>query len=445
MERTMDAGDGNWVLSSSQRAVARWMLDHAALLGVRGLGRVEPNPMVGCVIAKTLRDGEEPPADMRELILGTGHHKVFGGRHAEAESIIDAQRRGHDVRGATAYVTLEPCNSTGRNPACVDGLLAAGISRVVYARKDPHPIGPASKAGGAKRLMDAGVKVAMAQISRAAVDLGEGFITRFERARREGNAARPYTIVKWAQSLDGRMMTASGASQWITGPVARRYAHRLRGACDVVLTSSRVVLDDDAQMDARGVVAGRIATRVVLDVQGQLLAEITRRQAAGTPAHRMVQSLQTGEGGPVVVCADTSALGDEARAGAAMLQELGGHVVDGCECMRPGGDKGAHFGLACVLRKIRTGAWWQRDELTVAQVMVEAGPRMTSSLLQAGLADEAWVFIAPKLLGGQGAMGPMEQLKLAHPREAQTWRCVLRKVCGEDQLLVLRPHKEPKG
>jgi diaminohydroxyphosphoribosylaminopyrimidine deaminase/5-amino-6-(5-phosphoribosylamino)uracil reductase len=182
---------GNWVLTSTQRALARWMLDRAALIGVRGFGKVEPNPMVGCVIARTLTDNALIPADASSLILGRGYHRLFGGPHAEAEAIADARARGHDLQGSTAYVTLEPCNSKGRNPACVDGLLQAGVARVVYARHDPHPLTPGSKSGGAQRLMRSGVKVALTTISPAATALAESFITRIQRATSPHEAASP--------------------------------------------------------------------------------------------------------------------------------------------------------------------------------------------------------------------------------------------------------------
>lgn len=438
---------GNWTLTEPQRRLARWMLDRAALLGVRGFGRVEPNPMVGCVIARTLADDAQMPSDPASLILGRGYHKVFGGLHAEAEAIADARAAGHDLRGATAYVTLEPCNAKGRNPACVDGLLQAGITRVVYARRDPHPIGLGSKAGGAARLMQAGVKVALTTVSPAATALAEAFVTRTSRTDAQGRLARPYTIVKWAQSLDGRMTTSTGASKWITGPVSRRYAHRLRGSCDVIVTSGRVIVRDDAQMDARGVVVRRVAARVVLDGQGELVREVVRRIDCGEPQLRLVQSIERGEGGPVVVVLGAGARRDEIdERGAEELRRRGVFVIDGSIwTQRDSEGEPRYFDLLCVLEQLSSGAWWGRADQQVSQIMFEAGPLMTSSLLQAGLADETWVFIANRFLGGQGATGPMELASIDQPAEASAWRCVLRKTCGGDQLVILRPERRQSG
>ncbi|MFI4882116.1 MAG: bifunctional diaminohydroxyphosphoribosylaminopyrimidine deaminase/5-amino-6-(5-phosphoribosylamino)uracil reductase RibD, partial [Phycisphaerales bacterium JB064] len=188
-------------------------LDMAARLALLGLGRVEPNPMVGCVI---VRDGR---------VLGAGAHRVFGQPHAERRAIEDAKCKGHDLRGATAYVTLEPCAHTGKQPPCTDALLEAGIAQVVYAAADPHP----DARGGASVLESASVRVRQSNASQLATAVSAPF-------RQRVLEGRPWVIAKWAQTLDGRIATRAGDSQWISSRASRRRVHALRGRVDAILT-----------------------------------------------------------------------------------------------------------------------------------------------------------------------------------------------------------------
>jgi diaminohydroxyphosphoribosylaminopyrimidine deaminase/5-amino-6-(5-phosphoribosylamino)uracil reductase len=237
------------------------------------------------------------------------------------------------------------------------------------------------------------------------------------------------------------MTASSGASQWITGPRARRYAHVLRASCDVIVTSARVVIDDDAQMTARNVVQKRAAARVILDSDGSLLREVAHRQASCRPTLRLLESLSHSQAGPVAVVLGLAATTDRAASRAAEhLTTLGVSIIDGTPWSRPASNTNSHwFDLASILNQLSSGAWWAKPEQQVSQIMFEAGPSMTSSLLQANLADEAWVFIAPKLLGGHGSKGPLELAAIDTPANAPPWRCILRKPCGDDQLLILRP------
>jgi diaminohydroxyphosphoribosylaminopyrimidine deaminase/5-amino-6-(5-phosphoribosylamino)uracil reductase len=203
-------------------AQAMW---RALELAERGRATVSPNPMVGCVI---LADGE---------VVGEGWHHVAGGPHAEVVALHEA---GERARGATVYVTLEPCAHTGRTPPCVDALLRAGIGRIVIAATDPNPVA----AGGADALRRAGIAVDVGLLRDEAVQRNAVFLHGVRRRR-------PYVWCKGAVSLDGRVTAADGTSQWLTGGPARRRAHELRAQVDAVLVGSGTLLADDPRLTVR--------------------------------------------------------------------------------------------------------------------------------------------------------------------------------------------------
>lgn len=229
---------------------------HAALLRALALaeqavGLSDPNPRVGCVILAP--DGRE---------LGSGHTQAAGQAHAEVMALRDAAARGHDVHGATAVVTLEPCSHHGRTPPCCDALIAAGIARVVAAVEDPNP----QVAGqGLARLQAAGLQVERAApaIAAAARELNIGFFSRMQRGR-------PFVRLKSAISLDGRTALPDGRSQWITGEAARTDGHAWRRRAGAVLTGIGTVLADDPRLDVRLVPTARQPLRLVLDPQGRM-------------------------------------------------------------------------------------------------------------------------------------------------------------------------------
>ncbi len=228
-------------------------LRQALFLAEQAIGLTEPNPRVGCIILA---------ADGREL--GAGHTQPAGQAHAEVMALRDAAARGHDVRGATAVVTLEPCSHHGRTPPCCDALIAAGIARVVAAVEDPNP----QVAGqGLARLKAAGIQVELADpaIAEAASELNIGFFSRMRRSR-------PFVRLKSAISLDGRTALPDGRSQWITGEAARTDGHAWRRRAGAVLTGIGTVLADDPRMDVRLVPTARQPLRIVLDPQGRMPA-----------------------------------------------------------------------------------------------------------------------------------------------------------------------------
>ena len=222
-----------------------WMA-RAIELAERGLRTTTPNPRVGCVL---VRDG---------ALVGEGWHVRPGGSHAEVAALDDARARGRDPAGATAYVSLEPCNHTGRTPPCADALIRARVARVVCAMRDPHALA----AGGVERLRAAGIAVDVGVMAHEARELNVGFVSRVTRGR-------PWVRTKLAASLDGRTALANGTSRWITGPEARADGHGWRARACAILTGIGTVRDDDPQLTVRAIDVERQPLRVVVDRHAQ--------------------------------------------------------------------------------------------------------------------------------------------------------------------------------
>jgi diaminohydroxyphosphoribosylaminopyrimidine deaminase / 5-amino-6-(5-phosphoribosylamino)uracil reductase len=317
-------------------------LDHAHMaealrLAERGAWTTRPNPMVGCVIAAG------------ERVLGRGWHRRAGGPHAEVFALAEA---GEAARGATAYVTLEPCAHHGRTPPCAEGLIAAGVARVVCALADPFH---AVDGRGVERLRAAGIVVDCGLCETEARALNRGFLSRVERGR-------PWLRIKLAMSLDGRTALASGESKWITGAAARADVQRWRARAGAILTGSGTLRADDPRLTAR--VDGDLEPplRVVVSRQAELAADA---------------ALLT-EPGPVLL-----AHGEDIRPlplpGVDTLAlPLAGDGVDLPALLRALGGRG------------------------INEVQVEAGPLLCGALLAAGLVDELLVYQAPILLGERG-------------------------------------------
>jgi len=321
-----------------------WM-GRALELARRGICSAAPNPRVGCVIVA----GDEA--------VGEGWHVRTGGPHAEVGALAAA---GERARGATAYVTLEPCSHQGRTPPCTDALLAAGVGRVVAAMGDPNP---RVNGGGLERLAAAGIETACGLLEDAARELNAGFVSRMARGR-------PRVTVKLGVSLDGRTALASGESRWITGEAARADVHRLRAESCAILTGIGTVLADDPGLDVRRADldrAGRVPMRVLLD-----------RRLRTPPAARTLAVP-----GQVLVFAAPS----PPEAARAALEEAGATVLEAPEVS--GG-----LDLAAVLAELA------RRECN--EVLVEAGPLLAGAFVEAGLADRLVIYAAPVLLGDAG-------------------------------------------
>ena len=356
--------------SQSDRALMARALELAA----RGLYTTTPNPRVGCVIA---RDG---------VVLGEGFHERAGAAHAEVNALADAARRGHDPRGATMVVTLEPCNRHGRTPPCVDAVLAAGIARVVVAMADPNP----GQLGGAARLRAAGVVVDMGVDDEAARDLNPGFLSAMTRGR-------PWVRTKIAASLDGRTALANGQSQWITGADARADGHAWRARACAVLTGIGTVLQDDPQLNVRAVATPRQPRRVIVDRHGQ------------TPASARVLA----DGGALIVTA-----GERNPAWPADVEAIALPDADG------------RVDLHAMLRELA-----RRD---IMELHVEAGAKLNGALMAAGLIDEVLLYVAPAVLGdpARGMFERQPALASLDARAQFAWRDVQR--VGSDLRLVAR-------
>jgi diaminohydroxyphosphoribosylaminopyrimidine deaminase/5-amino-6-(5-phosphoribosylamino)uracil reductase len=357
------------------------LMNRALRIAARGRGAVEPNPMVGCVIA---RDGR---------VVGEGYHRKFGDDHAEVEAIRAA---GSDVSGATVYVTLEPCSHFGKTPPCADTLIRAGVKRVMAAMGDP---GPHVHGKGFRKLRRAGIGVACGLMEQEARRLNGAYLKRVA-------CGRPWVILKWAQSLDGKIATRTGDSQWISSEKSRRRVHRIRGCVDAIIVGVGTVVADDPELTCRFGRRRRIATRVVLDPK--LRTPMTARVVA------------TGADVPTILVAGVQA----ARSPKAKKIESNSVEVLGIPSRRSGLDLGR------LLDKLgRRG---------MSNVLVEGGAKTVSAFIESGLADEALVFVSRRIIGGEdapsavGGRGPAHVAKALVPVASKLVRS------GDDDLYELR-------
>ncbi len=345
------SGRGGTPASAGDEA---WMFQ-ALALAERGRGLVEPNPMVGCVLVK---DGRE---------IGRGSHERFGGPHAEVLALEDARRRGESATGATAYVTLEPCSHHGKTPPCADALVEAQIARAVVAMIDPHQ----RVAGrGAERLREAGIEVALGVCEEHARRLNEPFIKRM-------TTGLPWVTVKWAATLDGRIATHSGHSQWISSAESRRFVHEIRARVDAVMVGVGTVLADDPRLTARDVEVKRVARRVVVDPELR------------TPPPSKL-ALGAGPDDPPVTFGICREIYD------GPVQRVKDYAAHGIEIMPLPKRENQYLSLEPLLRHL-AGAH------NATNVLVEGGASLVGSMLRQGLVDQVLVFVAPKLLGDERA------------------------------------------
>jgi len=327
-------------------AFDRLAMTRALELAARGLTTTQPNPRVGCVIA---RDGR---------IVGEGWHERAGEAHAEVAALKAA--RG-DVRGATAYVSLEPCSHTGRTPPCADALIAAGIGRVVCASVDPNP----RVAGeGIERLRGAGISVSVGILENEAHALNPGFFSRFERGR-------PHVRLKLAMSLDGRTAPAGGGAIWISGEASRADVQRWRARSSAVLTGAGTVRTDDPRLDVRSAYGAwvRQPLRAVLDA------------ALASPPDAKVFARE----GALVFASEDA----EPAAAARLAAHLPPVAVERVPAI------GHRLDLKAVLKRLTA--------LEVNELLVECGPRLAAAFLEEGLVDEWIIYVAPRLLGADAA------------------------------------------
>jgi len=356
------------------------LMARAARLARRGWYSTRPNPRVGCVIA---RDGE---------VIGEGWHRRAGEPHAE---VLALRAAGARARGATAYVTLEPCNHQGRTPPCSQALIDAGIARVVYGSRDPHRVA----AGGLETLQAAGIAVEGPLLEAECRALNPGFLARCERGW-------PRVRLKLAASLDGRTAMASGESRWITGPAARRDVQRLRAESCAIVTGIGTLLADDPRLTVRSeelaLDAGQAPPtaqplRVVVDSKLRIHPELQLFRTAGE-----------------VLIATALASREIANAAVVTLPDRDGKV-DLLALLRHLGERHCH------------------------EILVEAGAKLAGALLAAGLVDELVLYVAPKLLGSDG--WPLAELPFTRLAEAIDLRITEVRAVGADWRITATPRR----
>ena len=364
-------------------------MDRALQLAALGGGRTSPNPLVGAVVLSA--DG---------TLVGEGFHAAAGLQHAEVGALAQAGAR---ARGGTLLVTLEPCCHHGRTPPCSEAVIAAGIHRVVVAMEDPDP---RVAGGGLARLRQAGVEVVTGVAEADARALNRAFCHRI-------TSGRPLGILKWAMSLDGRTALANGASQWISGPEARTWVHRLRARCDAVIVGGGTVRADDPLLTSRGRRQPE-PLRVVLSRQLKLPGLLAQ------PAARPAQLWDQQQARTLV------AHGPEApQQRSEALAGLGVETLELSSC-EPRPLLEALAGRGCN------------------QVLWECGPSLAAAALRQGCVQRLAAVIAPRLLGGVAARTPLGDLELADLAEARLWPTQQLSRCGRDLLWELEaPEPDP--
>lgn len=350
-------------MSMSITNIDRRHMQRAIRMAMRGQGFVEPNPMVGCVIAQG------------ETILAEGWHRKFGGPHAEINAITMVGEQTN-LATATMYVTLEPCSHHGKTPPCAQAVLQSGIRRVVIAQVDPFA---EVRGRGIQQLKDAGLEVHVGLLESDARELNAPYIKRVQ-------AGRPWVLAKWAMTLDGKIATRTGNSQWITNSQSRAESHRLRGRVDAIIVGRQTVTQDDPALTARPP-GPRIATRVVLDSQ----ARISLRCQLVATAKETPTMIVVGPKAPHESC--------ETLANA-------GCIVIACQA------SDSTERLDQLLTEL--------GKRQMTNVLVEGGGQLLGSFFDQQLVDEVHVFIAPQIIGGREATAAVSGTGVASIADA--WR-----------------------
>ncbi len=317
-------------------------------LAEKGRGNVEPNPMVGAVLVK---DGE---------IIGKGYHQAFGGAHAEIHAIHEG---GMGCKGATLYVSIEPCAHYGKTAPCADAIIKAEIAKVVIPVIDPNPI---TSGKGIQKLKESGIEVRLGVMELQAKRLNAPFFKLMQKGS-------PYVIVKWAMSLDGKIATCSGDSRWITSDESRAYVHKIRGQVDGILVGINTAVRDDPLLTCR-LEGGRNPRRIIVDSNATLPLD-----------SRLLNTIGESE---IMVAVNSNA--DQGR-----IEKLK-HL--GCKIIQTQGTDGS-VDLKELFRLL--------GEMKLTNILVEGGGNIITSMIEGHFADKIIVFIAPVIIGGESAMSPV--------------------------------------
>ncbi len=367
-------------LTVTKKMIDQTYMAQALQLAQQGLYSTHPNPRVGCVIVKN------------GVVVGQGWHQCAGEPHAEVHALREA---GTQAKGATAYVTLEPCSHHGRTPPCANALVSAGVARVVTAMQDPNP----QVAGtGLARLQAAGVEVISGVLEEQARSLNCGFIKRME-------TGLPWVRVKLAMSLDGRTAMANGESKWITGPAARSDVQRLRARSSLVITGADTVLQDQARLTVRSAELG-------LDPWQTALAEkyVVERLLIDSQL-RVPTTAAFFQAGKVLV---------------ATLQRVANQPDIEYLCLT---EQNGKVNLVELLKKLAVRG--------TNEVLVEAGPRLAGAFVEQGLVDELYIYMAPKLMGALA--NPLLSLPFQHMSQAVDLRIQDIRAIGHDWRIIAQP------
>ncbi len=347
----------------------------AMRLALRAQGKTSPNPMVGAVIVK------------KGKIISQGFHRRCGSDHAEIAALKNAQA---SVKGATLYVTLEPCGHYGRTPPCVDAIIASGIKKVVIGTRDPNPV---NNGASIKKLNKAGIKTVVGVLQEELQKLNEPFFKFIQDKR-------PFVVIKWAQTLDGKIATATGSSKWITSEKTRKFSHKLRDRFDAILVGINTVIRDDPFLN--GVSASKKLKKIIIDphLRVPLKANIF---------HDVAQ-------GQVIIVTSKSSDKIKARS----LEKRGVLVVP---CPRIA----ASLDLRFLFKEL--------GRLDIVNILVEGGSRTIGKIVDQRLADRALIFIAPKLIGDQSALSAVDGMRVKDVSGALRLKNVTIRSVGEDILV----------
>lgn len=317
-------------------------------LAEKGRGRVEPNPMVGAVLVK---NGD---------ILGRGYHHAFGEAHAEIHAIKEG---GVNCKGATLYISMEPCAHYGKTAPCADAIIGAGIKRVVTSVIDPNPI---TSGKGIQKLKAAGIEIKIGVMEAQSRKLNASFF----KLMQEG---LPYVILKWAMSLDGKIATYTGDSQWITSEESRKYVHQIRGQMDGIMVGINTVLRDNPLLTCR-IEGGRNPKRIIVDSNALLPLD-----------SRLLKTIHEGE---IIVTVSKNAQHNRIE----KLEQFGCKIIQT-------NDNNGRVDLRELFQRL--------GEMKLTNVLVEGGGRIITSIIEERLVDKVMVFIAPIIIGGIDAKTPV--------------------------------------
>jgi diaminohydroxyphosphoribosylaminopyrimidine deaminase/5-amino-6-(5-phosphoribosylamino)uracil reductase len=365
-------------------AVDHQFMSEALAQAQKSLYLSNPNPRVGCVIVK---DGQ---------VIGRGHTQKVGGPHAEVQALADVKAKGLNAQGSTVYVTLEPCNHTGRTPPCVDALIAAKPAMVVVAMSDPNPLVAGQ---GLERLKAAGIEVRCGLLGAEAQILNRGFISRMTRGL-------PWVRLKIAASLDGKTALPNGQSQWITGPLARADGHHWRAQACAIVTGVGTVKEDDPSLNVRDVQTDRQPFKIIIDSKLET-----------PPSAKILKNLD--QAGALIVCADLSS--------PELLQKAKAFEERGIEVIAMANPQGK-----VDLPKLFS---YLAKEREMNEIHIESGFKLNGSMLREGCVDELLLYYAPFFMGEGISMANVSPLQALEQR--QDWKIIDQSLLGPDLRLRL--------